>query len=54
MTREDQAAENRRKFPEIAELVDRFRATGATVKLLWAQNDQGDEIGKRREWGSEE
>lgn len=53
MTPEERAAENRRKFPGIAEVVDQLRSEGNTVRLLWAENDQGDQVGRRRELGEE-
>jgi hypothetical protein len=44
--REAQAAENRRRFPELAEFIDARKAEGNTVKLIWAINRNGDELGQ--------
>ena len=43
------AASNRAKFPELAAVTDylRKRYPDATVKLLWAENDQGESIGRK-------
>lgn len=53
--REAQRAENRRRFPEIAEFVEKLRKEGAEVKLVYAINRQGESIGPvpdaiRKEW----
>lgn len=53
--REAERANNRARFPELAEFMDARRAEGATVKLIWAINRDGASVGPvpddvRREW----
>jgi hypothetical protein len=51
------AERNRELFPELAEIIDRIRADGGTVKVIWAINRDGASVGQvpedvRREWVS--
>ena len=43
--REAARAENQRRFPELAAIVENLRKTG-DVKMIWAINTQGDCIGQ--------
>lgn len=51
MSREQRAAENRRKFPEIARIRDEIaRVFGEPVKVVYASNGR-ETVGKLREPG---
>lgn len=41
------ADDNRKRFPFAAEMLDAFKAGGITATVVYAENAQGETIGKR-------
>lgn len=47
MTRDQAKAENRTRFPLAAQMLDGLEAGGITAQVVYAENAQGETIGKR-------
>lgn len=47
MTRDQAKADNRARFPIAAEWLDVLAAGGITAQVVYAENAQGERVGKR-------
>lgn len=47
MTRDQAKADNRARFPFAAEMLDALEAGGISATVMYAENAQGEKVGKR-------
>jgi hypothetical protein len=47
MTRDQAKADNRARFPLAAQMLDTLEAGGITGQVVYAENAQGERVGKR-------
>lgn len=47
MTRDQAKADNRARFPLAAQMLDALEAGGITAQVVYAENAQGERVGKR-------
>jgi hypothetical protein len=47
MTRDQAKADNRARFPFAAEMLDVLEAGGITAQVVYAENAQGETVGRR-------